>query len=252
MPNRILRSWTDSLKFDGIPAEAERLFVRLIMVADDYGRYHAEPRLVRSACFPLESEMLLTEISSALYTLEQRKLIFRYTTCGKELLAIVNYGQRLKQSRPKFPPPPDCATDFVPEDDSFVATVRTAAEPPPEAAAPSHDTRKLPLLLPTDGEILTQQQAVTQAHNAGVPEDFAVYVFADWESRGGRDGSGQLVPWPRYIKKRWNRECPDWESGSHKGNRPNGKKPQHRLGQEARTIPPDGGEIRGRVISVAC
>ena len=53
MPTRMLRDWTDSLKFDGLSAEAERLFARLLMKADDYGRYHADPRLVRAGCFPL-------------------------------------------------------------------------------------------------------------------------------------------------------------------------------------------------------
>ena len=39
MPNRILRDYTDSLCFDGIGAEVERLFIRLLTKADDYGRF---------------------------------------------------------------------------------------------------------------------------------------------------------------------------------------------------------------------
>jgi hypothetical protein len=53
MPNRILRDWTDSYTVEPLSAEGERLFVRLIMKADDFGRYHADPRLVRAGCFPL-------------------------------------------------------------------------------------------------------------------------------------------------------------------------------------------------------
>ena len=57
MPNRILRDYTDSLCFDGIGAEVERLFIRLLTKADDYGRFHADPRLVGAACFPLEQDI---------------------------------------------------------------------------------------------------------------------------------------------------------------------------------------------------
>jgi len=62
-PNRILRDYTDSLRFDGITADAERLFVRLIMKADDYGRFHAEPRLLRSGCFPLHDNIRMNDLA---------------------------------------------------------------------------------------------------------------------------------------------------------------------------------------------
>jgi hypothetical protein len=57
MPNRIIReSCRTSRSLDSISAEAERLFWRLITVADDFGRFKAEPRLVLAACFPRRVE----------------------------------------------------------------------------------------------------------------------------------------------------------------------------------------------------
>lgn len=57
------------------------------------------------------------------------------------------------------------------------------------------------------------------AGNAGVPPDFAKYVFADWSARGGKDAGGVIVSWSRYIAKRWGREQVEWKAATHKGNK---------------------------------
>lgn len=118
MPNRILRDWTDSLKFDGISAEAERLFVRLIMKADDYGRYHAEPRLLKAGVFPFE-DVRLNELDRVLQELSTRQLILQYQVQNRAYLAIFNFGQRLRQSRAKFPPKDGEPNEWIPEDSTW-------------------------------------------------------------------------------------------------------------------------------------
>lgn len=119
MPNRILRDYTDSLCFDGISADAERLFIRLITKADDYGRFHAEPRLLRAGCFPLENQIRPNDLDRWLDELSHRQLILRYEVEGRAFLAIINFGQRLKQSRPKFPPAPGNPDDWLPTSRNF-------------------------------------------------------------------------------------------------------------------------------------
>lgn len=119
MPTRMLRDWTDSAKFDGISADAERLFVRLIMKADDYGRFHADARLIKAACFPLVETIRPHDIDRWLDQLGTRQLILRYVADGRSLLAIVNYGQRLKTSRAKFPPLPGESGEWLPTSGNF-------------------------------------------------------------------------------------------------------------------------------------
>lgn len=116
MPTRLLRDWTDSDRFDGLSAEAERLFVRLLMKADDYGRFHAEARRVRAACFPLANGSACRRIEAAIAELAERGLVIRYEVDGKALLAIPRFGQRLKQSHPKFPPMDGQSDNWLPED----------------------------------------------------------------------------------------------------------------------------------------
>lgn len=132
MPNRMLRDWTDSLKFDGISADAERLFVRLIMKADDYGRFHAEPRLIKASCFPLIENLRPNDLTRWLDELSTRQLILRYETDGRNCLAIVNYGQRLKKSRAKFPPMDGKEPDWLPCSDMFPELPGTSRNFPPE------------------------------------------------------------------------------------------------------------------------
>lgn len=119
MPNRILRDWTDSDKFDGISPEAERLFVRLLMKADDYGRFHAEARRVKAACFPLILNLRPTDIDGWLLELAERRLILRYRVEDRDLLAIPRFRQRLKKSVPKFPPASGMRDDWLPDDYDF-------------------------------------------------------------------------------------------------------------------------------------
>jgi hypothetical protein len=119
MPTRLLRDWTDSLRFDGISADAERLFVRLLMKADDYGRFHSDPRLVRGACYPLAENLRTNDLSRWLDELSNRQLILRYEVGTRKLLAIPNFGQRLKMSRPKFPAINGMDVDWLPESGDF-------------------------------------------------------------------------------------------------------------------------------------
>jgi hypothetical protein len=132
MPNRILRDYTDSLRFDGISAEGERLFIRLLTKADDYGRFHADPRLVCAACFPLEQSIEPKHAAKWLAELEQRGLILRYEAEGKHCLAVINYGQRLRVSRAKFPSPSDKSSDWLPTRGDLPQSAATCGDFPPE------------------------------------------------------------------------------------------------------------------------
>lgn len=125
----MVRDWTDSFRFDGISADAERLFLRLIMKADDYGRFHSDPRMVKAFCFPLAENLRSNDLSRWLDELSTRQLVLRYEVDGRKCLAIPNYGQRLKQSKAKFPPMDGCPEDWLP---TFREVPGSSGNPPPE------------------------------------------------------------------------------------------------------------------------
>lgn len=117
MPKRLIRDWTDSEKFEALSAEAERLFVRLIQKADDFGRFHANPKLMKSACFPLAEDLRANTVAAWLTELSDRHLVFCYTSGTGQYLAIINYRQRLKkESTPKFPPAPGRPEKWLPDE----------------------------------------------------------------------------------------------------------------------------------------
>ena len=111
MPNRILRDWTDSETIDQLDVATERFFTRLIMKVDDFGRYSANPKLLKSSLFPLKSDIRETDITRWLAECEKAGLIALYDVAEKGYLQINNFKQVLRQKKEKYPPPTTCVAD---------------------------------------------------------------------------------------------------------------------------------------------
>lgn len=108
MPNRILRDWTDSFTMDDLDVHSERFFVRLIMKVDDYGRFSADVRLLKSNLFPLKSDIRDSDISRWITACEKAGLITVYKVASKSYLQIENFKQQLRQKTTKYPSPDEC------------------------------------------------------------------------------------------------------------------------------------------------
>lgn len=107
MPNRILRDWTDSETIDLLTIRAEIFFTRLIMKVDDYGRYSANIKMLKSTLFPLKTDIRETDITRWLTECEKSGLIVLYLVASKEYVQIKNFKQVLRQKLQKFPAPAD-------------------------------------------------------------------------------------------------------------------------------------------------
>lgn len=107
MPNRLLRDWTNSILIEKLSVGAERFFVRLIMKADDFGRYYADACLLRSFLYPRIIEKVKeSEVSKFLNECRTVGLVTVYEVDSKFYLEIKDFGQRLRSMKSKFPPPP--------------------------------------------------------------------------------------------------------------------------------------------------
>ncbi|MBP1165088.1 hypothetical protein JOE44_001972 [Chryseobacterium sp. PvR013] len=106
MPQRILRDWTDSEPVDNLSFQAEVLLTRLIMKADDFGSYHANPKLLNAFCFPLKN-IRETDITRWLQELASSGLIVLYDAENKPFLNILNFNQRLRSMKRCFPQIPE-------------------------------------------------------------------------------------------------------------------------------------------------
>lgn len=108
MPNRIIKeSICTSEDIAKLSIEAEVLFYRLIVNADDYGCYFGNPSLVKSRCFPLKSDDIQSEqVDAWLDELANAGLIIRYTAADeRDYCQFVKWNahQRVRQSEHKYP-----------------------------------------------------------------------------------------------------------------------------------------------------
>lgn len=128
MPNRIIREgWIDSEQIDKLSISAERFFLRLCLKADDFGRYTANPKLLKSALFPLRDDVRDTDISRDLAAAQATGLLRCYEVAGKRYLVIPKFRQRSRASTSKFPEPPDTVDDCPPSDRQASDTRQTPA-----------------------------------------------------------------------------------------------------------------------------
>lgn len=107
MPDRILRAGIlTSDAVCGLPWAAEVFYRRLHSIVDDFGRYNADPRLLRAALYPLQlAKVNDSDVSSWLALCEKAGLVRVYLTQGKRILEVIKFDQRLRAKRSKWPDP---------------------------------------------------------------------------------------------------------------------------------------------------
>ncbi len=110
MPNRFLKdSIRTSDSVNMLTWFEEVLFYRLIVSADDFGRFDARPAIIKGSCFPLKTGVTESQIEKALSALETAGMVCRYMANGKPYLQFLQWEQhqqtRAKSS--KYPAPDD-------------------------------------------------------------------------------------------------------------------------------------------------
>jgi len=135
MANRILRDWTDSDKINELSPLAERFFTRLIMKADDFGRFYANTQLLKANLFPLQLQTKDSDLEKWLTECVNCGLIKLYFFKSKAYLQIENFNQRLRRMISKYPDP--ASADNAPPTDSSPLTIdgevrSDDSSPPPE------------------------------------------------------------------------------------------------------------------------
>lgn len=107
MPSRILKeSITTSPNLDILSPLAERLFIRLIVNCDDYGRLDARPQIIRAKCFPLKLDTVNEEdIINWLTELINANLIMLYTSNDLVYLQMLTWDkhQQVRAKKSKCP-----------------------------------------------------------------------------------------------------------------------------------------------------
>ena len=108
MPNRIIReSCCTSTNLNQTTLGAECLFWRLMTVADDYGRFEAEARIIKGRCFPIRDAVSVRQAGWWLQELVKTHLIILYEVNDKRYGHFVTWDkyQYVRAKHSKHPAP---------------------------------------------------------------------------------------------------------------------------------------------------
>ncbi len=113
MPNRIVREGIiDSRAVNSLSEPGEILYRRLMSVVDDYGRYEADPQLLRGKCFSRQLDRWpISRISAVIEELgatpndDGFPLVLVYKIGNKSYLELSNFNQRLRSKISRYPAP---------------------------------------------------------------------------------------------------------------------------------------------------
>lgn len=120
MPNRIIReSCRTSATLYQLTHGAERMFWRLTTVADDFGRFEADPRVLLAQCFPLWAGRLkVAEITRWYSEMERVGLVTSYVVNAKYYGYFETWDQyqRRRNRHSKYPAPTDAVVTLLSND----------------------------------------------------------------------------------------------------------------------------------------
>lgn len=158
MPKRFLRPGiTSSKRWNSLDWITQSFFIRLITVVDDYGRFEADPRILRSACFPLgcpdggdlplrtdDGQMTDTcpSIDGILQSLARHGMVSLYQVGDTEYLQLTRWQERVRTPS-KCPPQNDgqMTVKCQPDDGQMRASSPSPSPPSSPSPSPAVETR---------------------------------------------------------------------------------------------------------------
>ena len=221
MPNRIIKeSICTSEDLDKVSPQAEVLFFRLMVKADDFGAYYGNPKIINGACFPLKSYSdksvrgWLTELVNA-------GLVIHYTAAdGRDYVQFATWEkhQQIRAKRRKFPPCDDSCDHLISGDSKCprnpIQSNPIQSESNPSIADKPQHTKFTP---PT----LEEVRAYCEERGNGIDPQRFIDHYA---SVGWKVGRNAMKDW-RACVRTWERRDSDGKPvhGNAQGNSNSGK-----------------------------
>lgn len=196
MPVRLLRDGILTSERVASLNWAEEVFYRRLMsVVDDYGRYFANPKLIRAACYPLQIDKVSDpDIEKWLTACVTAALVRVYSTSDeKRYLEIMDFGQHLR-SKSKYPEPNDSTckqllSDAHLDEDVFGDEVGGDINPTSKPSVPPCPVEKIIEVYKSIAESLVRIRVVADSTKAAI------------SSRWRSDQKYQSLEfWEKYFK----------------------------------------------------
>ena len=106
MPNRILRAGIlTSPRIARLGWAEEVFYRRLHSVVDDFGRYYADPGMLRAACYPRQlNKVSDSDVGKWLHSCAAAGLVRVYPAQdGERYLEVLDFGQQVRAKKSSFP-----------------------------------------------------------------------------------------------------------------------------------------------------
>ena len=134
MPQRFLRPGiTNSDAWNAVGFAAQSMYIRILTLVDDYGRYDGRPAILHAHCFALRPDVTPQDSAGFVSELQAAGLIQIYQVDGKPFLQLSKWQERARGAS-KYPDPED-AEGIIPQDS---AAERSEPLPNPASLALSH------------------------------------------------------------------------------------------------------------------
>ena len=147
MPQRFLRPGiAESDHWNNCSFEAQSMFVRLLTLVDDFGRYDGRIAILHAHCFALRPDISPQDTATFRCELQSKGLIDVYEVEGKEYLQLLRWQERARSFKSRYPDPLSKPQDSAAErcipqekDASLASTsssLATTSSPAPAPASP--------------------------------------------------------------------------------------------------------------------
>jgi hypothetical protein len=149
MPSRVLREGLlDSDAIGAVSPGAEMLFVRLLLLADDFGRYDGRVSVICRRAFVNRRSVDEHMTADWLHELDNAGLVRLYEVDGRPYLEVMNFRQRTRSQVSKYPARGELGTKNQPlsgKNDGQLADKRPADDRPPRTYSESESESDIPL-----------------------------------------------------------------------------------------------------------
>ena len=219
MPQRFLKpGLITSRKWDSCTWMAQSFYVRLLTLVDDYGRYEADSVLLRSHAFPLREDVRGDTVEKLCLETSDAHLVYYYQLSGKRYLQLVNWTEKPRSDKSKYPDPCDerCTSVYA----NAITPLELAAErsgTPPSSSSSSPSSSSFDqfwLVYPRKvGKGEAEKKFATLWDATQNPEELVAKMLSAVEQQKRspqwqKDG-GQYIPHPTtwLNQKRWEDEA---------------------------------------------
>lgn len=106
MPKRFLKpGLLISKRWNLCSWHGQSFYIRLVMLADDFGRHEAGFLLLRNLTFPLHEDIRTSQVQQLCSELELNRLAIFYKVDGKEYLQLLRWTERVRAIKSYYPGP---------------------------------------------------------------------------------------------------------------------------------------------------